>query len=192
MSNGLTLVSLLAGCFRGFFFSEQAWLTLLCLYVTVNTQPVSTPCWQEHSVWSVWRMHEQGTSICILAWVIAPYPGKWHLRIDVVAMKYVSLVQGCKSRSSGSNHLPYHIRHPVWAWGLQRLICMVFDANLTARGSNSTPPTPTPTIRPDRQNMNAFFSVKGISEREVGARCIHRWDLLFYTVTGQPWEPIFT
>lgn len=136
MSNGLTLVSLLAGCFRGFFFSEQAWLTLLCLYVTVNTQPVSTPCWQEHSVWSVWRMHEQGTSICILAWVIAPYPGKWHLRIDVVAMKYVSLVQGCKSRSSGSNHLPYHNRHPVWAWGLQRLICMAFDANLTARGSN--------------------------------------------------------
>lgn len=51
----------------------------------------------------------------------------------------VPLVQGCKSCFSVSNHLPYHIRHPVWARGLQQLICMAFDANLTARGSNFSP-----------------------------------------------------
>lgn len=58
---------------------------------------------------------------------------------------HVPLVQGCKSCFSGSDHLPYHIRHPVWARGLQQLICIAFDANLTARGSNFPPPPPDQT-----------------------------------------------
>lgn len=37
-----------------------------------------------------------------------------------------------------------------------------------------------PLVRADGGNMNAFFSVKGISEWEVGA--IHHWDLPFYFV----------